>query len=245
MERPMQDTQDSLLKVSNIDVYYGGFQALWDVSLEVNPGEILALIGANSSGKSTLLDTVSGLLHPARGAVEFAGKEISSMEPFQIVELGISQVPEGRRIFPDMAVLDNLMIGSYTRRARSKKDRNLKAVYELFPILEARRKQFAKTLSGGEQQMLVIGRGLMSDPRFLLLDEMSLGLAPIILNELYKALNQIRDKGITIMFVEQNVKRSLVEADRAYIMETGHIVLSGKVEELREKKEIKKAYFGV
>ena len=241
----MQDTQETLLKVSNIDVFYGGFQALWDVSLEVNTGEILALIGANSSGKSTLLDTVSGLLHPARGAVEFAGKEISSMEPFQIVELGISQVPEGRRIFPDMAVIDNLMIGSYTRKARSKKIRNLKEVYELFPILDARKKQFAKTLSGGEQQMLVIGRGLMSDPKFLLLDEMSLGLAPIILNELYRALNQIRDKGITIMFVEQNVKRSLMEADRAYIMETGHIVLSGKVAELREKEEIKKAYFGV
>ena len=242
----MQDSsKDTLLKIRNIDVFYDGFQALWDVSLEVRAGEILALIGANASGKSTLLDTVSGLLHPAKGVVEFAGEDISSMEPFRIVELGISQVPEGRRIFPDMAVIDNLMIGSYTPRARSKKGQNLKRVYELFPILEARKKQFAKTLSGGEQQMLVIGRGLMSDPKFLLLDEMSLGLAPIILNVLYRALSEIRDKGITIMFVEQNVKRSLMEADRAYILETGHIVLSGKVAELREKEEIKKAYFGV
>lgn len=242
----MQETaQDILLRVSNIDVFYGGFQALWDVSLEVKGGEILALIGANASGKSTLLDTISGLLHPAKGTVEFSGEDISSLEPFHIVERGISQVPEGRRIFPDMAVRDNLMIGSYSRKARSHKGQNLKRVYELFPILEARKRQLAKTLSGGEQQMLVIGRGLMSDPKFLLLDEMSLGLAPIILNVLYKALQEIREKGITILFVEQNVRRSLMEADRAYIMETGHIVLSGTVEELREKEEIKKAYFGV
>jgi branched-chain amino acid transport system ATP-binding protein len=246
MEKHTPDIdQNHLLKVNNVDVFYGGFQALWDVSLEVKTGEIVALIGANASGKSTLLDTISGLLHPATGTIEFDGKNISTMKPFHIVELGISQVPEGRRIFPDIAVVDNLIIGSYTRKARSKTEENLKRVYELFPILKARRKQLAKTLSGGEQQMLVIGRGLMSAPKFLLLDEMSLGLAPIVLNELYRALQEIRGKGITILFVEQNVRRSLMEADSAYIMETGRIVLSGNVVELREKEKIEKAYFGV
>ena len=241
----MDMSQEILLKVSNIDVFYGGFQALWDVSIEVRTGEILALIGANASGKSTLLDTISGLMHPAKGRIEFAGEDISALDPFSIVDRGISQVPEGRRIFPDMSVLENLIIGSYNRKARSSKEQNLQGVYKLFPILEARRKQMARTLSGGEQQMLVIGRGLMSDPTFLSLDEMSLGLAPIILNSLYDALRAIREKGITILFVEQNVRRSLMEADRAYIMETGRVVLSGNVSDLREKEEVKKAYFGV
>ena len=237
--------QLTLLKVRNIDVFYDGFQALWDFSLDVRTGEILALIGANASGKSTLLNTISGLMHPAEGGIEFDGKDISTLEPFDIVDLGISQVPEGRRIFPDMSVMNNLIIGSYNRKARSKREQNLEGIYKLFPILRARRKQLAKTLSGGEQQMLVIGRGLMSDPRFLLLDEMSLGLAPIILNELYVVLKEIRGKGITILLVEQNVRRSLMEADRAYIIESGRVVLSGNVSDLREKDEVKKAYFGM
>jgi branched-chain amino acid transport system ATP-binding protein len=234
-----------LLKVSNIDVFHGSFQALWDVSLVVKRGEIVALIGANASGKSTLLNTISGLLHPAKGSIEFEGKNISVLDPFQIVTIGISQIPEGRRVFPTMTVLDNLIIGSYNRKARAKKEQNLKMVYELFPILKERKNQLAKTLSGGEQQMLALGRGLMSDPKLLLLDEMSLGLAPIVLNDLYKALKEIRERGITILFVEQNVRRSLKEADRAYIMEVGRIVLSGDVAELREEEEVKKAYFGV
>jgi branched-chain amino acid transport system ATP-binding protein len=167
------------------------------------------------------------------------------MDPFQIVELGITQVPEGRGIFPDMSVLDNLILGSYNRKARSRKEENLKNVYQHFPILETRKKQTAKTLSGGEQQMLVLGRGLMADPRLMLLDEMSLGLAPIIITELYKALQEIRERGITILFVEQNVKRSLQEADRAYILEVGRVTLSGTAGELRENEGIKKAYFGV
>ncbi len=237
--------QETLLKISNIDVLHGSFQALWDVSLAVKAGEIVALIGANSSGKSTLLNTISGLLHPAKGSIEFEGKSITTLDPFQIVARGISQVPEGRRIFPNMTVLDNLIIGSYNRKARSKREQNLKMVYELFPILKERKNQLAKTLSGGEQQMLALGRGLMSDPKLLLLDEMSLGLAPIVLNDLYKALREIRERGITILFVEQNVKRSLEEADRAYIMEVGRVVLSGDVAELREEEEVKKAYFGV
>jgi len=237
--------QETLLKVSTIDVFHGSFQALWDVSLAVKPGEIVALIGANASGKSTLLDTISGLMHPSKGSIEFEGKNITTLDPFQIVALGISQVPEGRRIFPDLTVLDNLIIGSYNRKARSKREQNLKRVYEHFPILKERKNQLAKTLSGGEQQMLAIGRGLMSDPKLMLLDEMSLGLAPIVLNELYKALREIRERGITILFVEQNVRRSLGEADRAYIMEAGRVVLSGDVADLREEEEVKKAYFGV
>jgi len=237
--------QETLLKVNTIDVFHGSFQALWDVSLAVKSGEIVALVGANSSGKSTLLDTISGLLHPAKGGIEFEGKSITTLDPFQIVALGISQVPEGRRIFPDLTVLDNLIIGSYNRKARSKREQNLKRVYDLFPILKERKNQLAKTLSGGEQQMLAIGRGLMSDPKLMLLDEMSLGLAPIVINELYKVLREIRERGITILFVEQNVRRSLEEADRAYIMEAGRVVLSGSAAELREEEKVKKAYFGV
>jgi len=238
-------SEETLLKVSNIDAFYGSLQVLWDVSLAVKPGEIVTLIGCNASGKSTLLNTISGLVHPAKGSIEFEGKSITTLDPFQIVALGISQVPEGRRIFPNLTVLDNLIIGSYNRKARSKREQNLRRVYEHFPILEERKKQLSKTLSGGEQQMLAIGRGLMSDPELMLLDEMSLGLAPIILDELYKALREIRERGITILFVEQNVRRSLREADRAYILKAGRVVLSGDVAELREEEEVKKAYFGV
>jgi len=236
--------EETLLKVSHIDAFHGSFQALWDVSLSIKPREIVAIIGANGSGKSTLLDTISGLVHPAEGGIEFEGKNISTLDPFRIVDLGISQVPEGRRVFPDLSVMENLFIGSYNRKARSDKAQNLKQVQQLFPVLKARKTQLAKTLSGGEQQMLAIGRSLMSSPKLMLLDEMSLGLAPIVVSELYRVLREIREKGITILFVEQNVRRSLTEADRAYIMETGRIVLSGNVEELREEEKVKKAYFG-
>ena len=246
MEKRAQEiSQEPLLKISNIDVFQGTFQALWEVSLEVKSGEIVGLIGANTSGKSTLLDTISGLLHPAKGKIEFEGQDISTMEPFRIVELGITQIPEGRGIFPDMNVLDNLILGSYNRRARSRRKENLENVYQHFPILETRKKQTAKTLSGGEQQMLVLGRGLMADPKLMLLDEMSLGLAPIIITSLYKALQEIRERGITILFVEQNVRRSLQEADRAYILEVGRVTLSGTAGELQEEETVKKAYFGV
>ena len=234
-----------MLKVSNIDVSHGTFQALWDVSLTVRPGEIAALIGVNTSGKSTLLDTISGFLHPSNGRIEFQGKDISFLEPFRIVDLGITQVPEGRGIFPDQSALGNLMLGSYSRKARPERQKNLERVYNLFPILKDRKDQPARTLSGGEQQMLVIGRGLMSHPKLMLLDEMSLGLAPVVLDELYKALKEIRVRGLTILFVEQNVRRSLEEADRAYIMESGRVVLSGEVAELREEEKVRKAYFGV
>jgi branched-chain amino acid transport system ATP-binding protein len=236
--------EEILLKVDHIDAFHGSFQALWDVSLTVKQGEIVAIIGANSSGKSTLLDTISGIVHPAKGSIEFEGQDISTLEPFHIVDLGISQTPEGRRIFPDLTVLENLIVGSYNRKARRKRAENLQRVYQLFPVLEERKPQLAKTLSGGEQQMLAIGRGLMSDPKLMLLDEMSLGLAPILVNELYRVLQEIRERGITILFVEQNVRRSLTEADRAYILEAGRVVLSGHVAELREEESVKKAYFG-
>ena len=234
-----------LLRISDIDVFHGTFQALWQVSVEVRRGEMLALIGANTSGKTTLLDTISGLLHPGKGSITYEEKDIHRLDPYRIVELGITQVPEGRRVFPDMTVLDNLLMGSYSSRARRKKAENLRRVYELFPRLEERKKQIAKTLSGGEQQMLAIGRGLMADPKLMLIDEMSLGLAPIVVDEIFRALARIRERDITILFVEQNVRRSLQEADRAYILETGRVVLGGSATDLREEDHVKRAYFGV
>jgi branched-chain amino acid transport system ATP-binding protein len=235
---------ETLLEVSSIDAFYGSLQVLWDISLEVKTREIVAIIGANGSGKSSLLNTISGIIHPAKGIVVFEGKDITNLDPFLIVSLGISQVPEGRRIFPDMTVYENLKIGSYNHKARPNRERNLKTVYEHFPTLEMRKNQLAKTLSGGERQMMAVGSALMSDPKLMLLDEMSLGLAPIVVNELYKVLKEIRSKGITIVFVEQNVRRTLSEAERAYILETGRVVLSGNVEDLREEEKVKKAYFG-
>ena len=200
--------------------------------------------GANGAGKSTLLDTISGLVHPSQGRIDFEGKDISALEPFHIVDLGVSQTPEGRRVFPDMTVLENLIAGSYNRRARPMREENFRRVYQLFPLLEERRAQLAKTLSGGQQQMLAIGRSLMSNPKLMILDEMSLGLAPLIIDELYKVLREIRQRGITILFVEQNVRRSLLEANKACIMEAGRVVLSGNAAALREEERVKKAYFG-
>jgi len=237
--------QATLLKVSAIDVLYGSFQALWSVSVEVRAGEMVALVGANASGKSTLLNAISGFLRPVRGRIEFEGKDITRDDPWRTVDLGIAHVPEGRRLFPDLSVLDNLILGSYSARARARRAANLDAVFTLFPRLAQRRHQIAKTLSGGEQQMLALGRGLMSAPTLLLLDEMSLGLAPIVVGELYRTLQQIRAAGVAILFVEQNVKQSLQEADRAYILEKGRIVLSGEAAVLRETEEVQRAYFGV
>ena len=237
-------SQEALLRVNNIDVFYGSLQVLWDISLVVNKGEYVAVIGGNGSGKSTLFGAILGEVHPAKGSIEFKGKDITGLPAFQTVGLGISLVPEGRRLFPDMTVLENLIIGSYTRKARYRREESLGRVYNLFPRLEERKKQLAKTLSGGERQMLAIGRGLMSNPTLLVIDELSLGLSPIAINDIYESLKQIRGE-VTILLVEQNVQRSLKEADRAYVMEAGHIVLSGKVEDLREEDKIKKAYFGV
>ncbi|MGD9212826.1 MAG: ABC transporter ATP-binding protein [Desulfobacteraceae bacterium] len=238
-------TDETLLKIENIDVFHGSFQALWNVSLEVKKGEILALLGANTAGKSTLLDTISGLLKPKKGRITFNGEDITGLDAHKIVALGITQVPEGRRIFPEMTVLANLTMGSHTKRARAGCKKNIEKVFGLFPRLDERKNQIAKTLSGGEQQMMVISRGLMSEPKLMLIDEMSLGLAPIIVNDLFKILKQIRETGVTIMFVEQNVRKSIQEADRAYILENGKMVLSGKTDELQEEETIKKAYFGI
>jgi branched-chain amino acid transport system ATP-binding protein len=236
--------EEELLRVSNIDVFYGGLQALWDVSLIVRSGEIVAIIGANGAGKSTLLNAICGIIHPKKGSIEFDGQNISALEHFEIVGLGICQVPEAGRLFPNMTVSENLDIGSYNRKARSRRQENLLNVYEHFPVLETRKNQLAKTLSGGERQMLAIGRGLMSNPKVMFFDEMSLGLSPIVINELYRVLREIRERGITAAIVEQNVRRSLKEGDRAYIVEAGRIVLSGDTADLRDEDKIKKAYFG-
>jgi branched-chain amino acid transport system ATP-binding protein len=238
-------SKEVILKISNIDVFRGSFQVLWDISLEIRTGEMLALIGANTAGKSTLLDTISGLIHPAKGRIVFEAWDITKLDPYKIVDMGITQITEGREIFPEMSVLNNLIIGAYAPRARSKREQNLSKIYEIFPILEKRKAQISKTLSGGEQQMLVIGRGLMSNPKLMLIDEMSLGLAPIVVNEIFKTLKEIHNAGITILFVEQNVRKSIQESDRAYILENGRIAFSGISAELFEEERVKKAYFGI
>jgi branched-chain amino acid transport system ATP-binding protein len=232
------------LKVSELDVHYKDFQALWDVSVRVNEKEIVSVIGANGAGKSTLLNTVSGLLTPTRGKVEFFGERIDGEPPHVTVPKGITLVPEGRRIFPRLTVYENLFMGSYTPRTRPKRDEAMGKLYDLFPVLKARRNQMGNTLSGGEQQMLALGRALMSDPRLILCDEISLGLAPVVIKSIYKKLDQINQNGITIVLVEQDVKRSLKAANRAYIMLEGKIVLEGDPSSLSEE-EVKKAYFGI
>ena len=237
-------SEEVLLQVDNIDVFYGNLQVLWGISLVVNSGEIVAIAGANGAGKTTLLKTISGVLHPAQGSIEFAGRDITNMNASDIVGQGISQIPEGRQLFPEMTVAQNLFIGSYNRGARAKRDQNLTRVYELFPVLEERKKQLAKTLSGGEQQMVAIGRGLMANPRLMIIDEMSLGLSPLIVSELFQVLNEVRNRGITILLVEQNVWQTLNKADRAYVIETGRIVLSGKAIDLMDEEDVRNAYFG-
>ena len=244
-ERNIQEmSQEVLLRVNNIDAFYGSLQVLWDVSLEVKSGEIVAIAGANGAGKSTLLNSISGVLHPSSGNIEFAGKGIIDMNAYDIVGLGISQVPEGRQLFPEMTVSENLAIGSYNRNARATREENLSRVYGLFPILEERKNQLAKTLSGGEQQMAAIGRGLMANPRMMIIDEMSLGLSPLIVSELFRVLHEIRERGIAILLVEQNVWRTLHEADRAYVIETGRITMSGKATDLMDEEKVRDAYFG-
>jgi branched-chain amino acid transport system ATP-binding protein len=235
---------EPLLQVNNIDVHYSSLQVLWNVSLEVFEGEIVAIAGANGAGKSTVMKSISGVIHPSNGTIKFAGTDITTLNPYNIVALGISQVPEGRKLFPEMTVSQNLVIGSYSRSARAPRDKNLARVYELFPVLAERKNQLAKTLSGGEQQMVAIGRGLMANPRMMIIDELSLGLSPLIVADLFKALHVIRDRGITILLVEQNVWQTLHEANRAYLIESGRIVLSGKASELVKEEEIRDAYFG-
>ena len=234
-----------MLEVSNLDVFYGKSQALRGVSLRVNEGEIVALVGANGAGKTTLLNTISGLLRPASGSVEFLGKRIDRLAPHKIVKLGICQIPEGRKLFSDMKVWENLELGAYTSEAWKRRKETLEQVYQVFPVLKERRKQSAKKLSGGEGQMVAIGRGLMSNPRLCMFDEPSYGLAPKLFSEVLEVIKSLREQGITIFLVEQNVRRTLETADRAYVLENGQIVLEGKGKDLLQNELVKKAYLGL
>ena len=232
-----------MLKVNDINVYYGSIHAIKGVSFEVNEGEIVTLIGANGAGKSTVLKTVSGLLHSATGSVEFLGKNISGVAPHKIVKEGLAHVPEGRRIFLQMTVEENLDMGAFTQGSKNV-DEDMARVYEQFPRLKERRKQIAGTLSGGEQQMLAMGRALMSRPKLLMLDEPSMGLAPILVEQIFDIIKLLHKEGTTILLVEQNAQMALSVADRAYVLETGKITLSGTGEELIRSDEIRRAYLG-
>ena len=232
-----------ILKATNLNVYYGAIHAIKDVSFEVNEGEIVTLIGANGAGKSTTLQTVSGLLHSRTGSIEFCGENISHLPSYKIVEKGLAQVPEGRRIFLQMSVQENLEMGAYTQSA-AWADEELERVYAQFPRLSERRKQTAGTLSGGEQQMLAIGRALMSRPKLLMLDEPSMGLAPILGEQIFDIIRELHKAGTTILLVEQNAQMALSVADRAYVLETGRISLSGTGAELAASDEVRKAYLG-
>jgi len=232
------------LKATELNVHYKDFQALWNVSIEVKEGGIVSVIGANGSGKSTLLNTISGLLIPTQGDIEFLGEKIGGLPPYETVGRGISLVPEGRHVFPRLTVYENLVMGSYTPRSRPNRDNVLNNTYELFPVLKTRHNQMADTLSGGEQQMLAIGRAMMSEPKLILCDEISLGLAPLVIKDIYKRLRQINDEGLTIILVEQDIKRSLKAANHAYILLEGKVVLEGEPFSLTEE-QVKKAYFGI
>ena len=232
-----------ILKATNLNVYYGAIHAIKDVSFEVNEGEIVTLIGANGAGKSTTLQTVSGLLHSRTGSIEFCGENISHLPSYKIVEKGLAQVPEGRRIFLQMSVQENLEMGAYTQSA-AWADEELERVYAQFPRLSERRRQTAGTLSGGEQQMLAIGRALMSRPKLLMLDEPSMGLAPILVEQIFDIIRELHKAGTTILLVEQNAQMALSVADRAYVLETGRISLSGTGAELTASDEVRKAYLG-
>jgi branched-chain amino acid transport system ATP-binding protein len=234
-----------MLEVSNIDTFYGKIQALWGVSLKIDEVEIVALVGANGAGKTTLLNTISGLLRPASGSVEFLGTRIDGLQSHAIVELGMSHIPEGRKLFPDMSVRENLEMGAYSRRVWKQRQEILDKVYQLFPILKARQGQIARTLSGGEQQMVAMGRGLMSRPRLCIIDEPSSGLAPLVVDEIFHIIQELRDQGIAIFLIEQNVQQTLEIADRAYVLENGRVILAGESKELLEEELIRKAYLGL
>jgi branched-chain amino acid transport system ATP-binding protein len=237
-------SDEIILKVKDLDVHYKDFQALWNVSLSVRSGAIISVIGANGSGKSTLLNTIAGLFNPSRGSVEFSGRRIDRFPAHEILGMGISLVPEGRRMFARLTVYENLLMGSYLPQSRPTRGETLARLYELFPVLKARGNQMSNTLSGGEQQMLAIARALMSGPRLLLCDEISLGLAPLIIKDIYKRLELINREGMTIMLVEQDIRRSLKASDYTYVMLEGKVVLEGKPTSFTEEV-VRKAYFGV
>lgn len=231
-----------LLKVDNIEVYYGMIKALKGVSFEVNKGEIVALIGANGAGKTTILHTVTGLLKPKTGTIIYKDNDITKTPAHKIVTMGMAHVPEGRRIFSQLSVFDNIKLGAYTRKDKEEIEQTLNYVYERFPRLKERKNQIAGTLSGGEQQMLAMGRALMSKPDFVLMDEPSMGLSPLLVSEIFDIIKAINENGTTVLLVEQNAKKALSIADRAYVLETGSIVLSGDAKELMNDESVKKAY---
>ena len=234
-----------MLEVNNLNVFYGKSQALEDVSLKVNEREIVALVGSNGAGKTTLLNTISGLLHPASGSVEFLGQKVDRLAPHKIMQRGLCQIPEGRKLFSDMTVGENLEMGAYSSQAWKRRAETLEQVYQLFPVLKERRKQSAKKLSGGERQMVAIGRGLMSNPRLCMFDEPSYGLAPKLFSEVLESIKHLREQGITIFMVEQNVRNTLEVADRAYVLENGRIVLEGKGKDLLQDDMVRKSYLGL
>lgn len=234
----------AMLEIKDLQVYYGVIQAIKGISFEVNKGEVIALIGANGAGKTTILHTITGLLSPKNGSILYEGKNITKIPGHKIVSMGMAHVPEGRRVFTNLTVLQNLKLGAYTRKDKKEIAETLQMVYERFPRLEERKNQIAGTLSGGEQQMLAMGRALMSHPQIILMDEPSMGLSPIFVNEIFDIIKEVSKSGTTVLLVEQNAKKALSIADRAYVLETGKIVLEGRADELLNNDSIKKAYLG-
>jgi len=234
-----------LLNLDNISTYYGDVQALRKVSLHVKEGQIVSIVGSNGAGKSTTLNTISGVVQSSSGTIEFLGKRIENLPPHQIVEMGLVQIPEARLLFPYMTVLENLELGSFASRARKETKESLESVFELFPILRDRKNQLAGTLSGGEQQMLAIARGLMAKPKLLMLDEPSLGLAPLLVKQVFETVKRINGQGITVLLVEQNVFHSLSAADEAYVLENGSVVLGGPGKEVLDNPQVREAYLGI
>ena len=234
----------AMLEIKDLEVYYGMIQAIKGISFQVNEGEIIALIGANGAGKTTILHTITGLIAPKKGSVIFEGKDITKVPAHKIVSLGMAHVPEGRRVFAQLTVYQNLKLGAYTRSDKNGIEETLKEVYKRFPRLEERKNQIAGTLSGGEQQMLAMGRALMSRPRIILMDEPSMGLSPILVNEIFDIIQSVSAAGTTVLLVEQNAKKALSIADRAYVLETGNIVMSGEASVLMDDDSIRKAYLG-
>lgn len=234
----------SMLEIKDLEVYYGMIQAIKGVSFDVNEGEVIALIGANGAGKTTILHTITGLINAQKGSVWFEGKDITKVPAHKIVSMGMAHVPEGRRVFANLTVLQNLKMGAYTRKDKTEIEQTLDSIYKRFPRLMERQNQLAGTLSGGEQQMLAMGRALMSHPKIILMDEPSMGLSPIFVNEIFDIIKSVSTSGTTVLLVEQNAKKALSIADRAYVLETGKIVLSGKASDLLDNDSIKKAYLG-
>ena len=234
----------AMLEVRDLEVYYGVIKAIKGISFDVNEGEIIALIGANGAGKTTILHTVTGLISPKHGSITFEGHNRVKTPAHKIVSLGMAHVPEGRRVFAQLSVLENLKLGAYTRRDSAEINQSLKMVYERFPRLEERKNQLAGTLSGGEQQMLAMGRALMSKPKIILMDEPSMGLSPILVSEIFDIIRSISENGTTVLLVEQNAKKALAIANRAYVLETGNITLEGKASDLANNDSVKKAYLG-